>query len=195
MRSNKYSHEFVCAGPFLGRVFYLGVLVKRLKLTAMSVIKRCQQCGEVFTARRSDAKFCGSRCRQRNFQGLLHQPAASVSEPAGLPPDRVADADLAATVEQQLRDAGQVDTIDGKLALGVAAHLCRSISGAERAALVKSLHEVMSRAFNAADDALDPVEAIKARAWAIRHKVMAEDDPAPVVGGRSMVRRMALIAN
>jgi hypothetical protein len=49
--------------------------------------------------------------------------------------------------------------------LGIAEHLCRAtISGAERAALTKALHDAIARCLAAAPDPNDPVAEIRRRA-------------------------------
>lgn len=143
----------------------------------MTVKRQCSVCGDEFVAKRADAKFCGAKCRQKNFQNLLR---GAPPAPAGQPPpsDQGVDRGLVASVEARLRAVGQLHTIDGQAALGVAEHLCRdTISGAERASLTKSLNEVMARVLHAADDDVeDEVDRIKARVRAKRAEASAEFD-------------------
>jgi hypothetical protein len=76
---------------------------------------------------------------------------------------------LAATVEAQLRTLGQLHTVDGRAALGLADHLDRdTISGAERSSMTKLLNEVMARVLRTADDDPDddPVHILAQRAKA-----------------------------
>src|SRR6478735_3430122 len=136
---------------------------------------QCGFCGSEFEARRSDAKFCGPQCKQKNFQAKANRLPVSTpstvvrrssngrdvkSEPSG----------LVATVTGSLRSADQLGTVTGQSALGLAEHLSRgAISGSERAALTKALHETMQRALAAADDdPNDPLVAIRRRARAKR---------------------------
>lgn len=39
--------------------------------------KNCAQCGESFSSRRSDARFCGQRCAKRSLKGVPHQRACA----------------------------------------------------------------------------------------------------------------------
>ena len=135
--------------------------------------RECAQCGTTFESRRSDAKFCGPKCRQQNFQHALRQPAAATERQSGVqsrtPEPESGDGGLVAAVEAKLRAAGQMQTPDGQAALGIAEHLCRAtISGAERASLTKALHDAMARTLAAAPDPDDPVAAIRRRVEAKR---------------------------
>ncbi len=143
----------------------------------MTVKRQCGLCGAEFVAKRADAKFCSSQCRQRNFQNSVRRPAPVERAGGVLPPsDQGVDCGLAATVEAQLRAVGQLHTVDGQAALGLAEHLSRdTISGAERSSMTKSLHDAMERAKRAADDDVeDELDRIRARAQAKRAEAIAE---------------------
>jgi hypothetical protein len=137
----------------------------------------CTFCGSEFDARRSDAKFCGPQCKQKNHQAKSRQPVPPVQavRSGGDPP--LAEG-LIATVEANLRAAGQLGTVAGQAALGLAEHLSRgAISGSERAALTKALHETMQRALAAASCAPDdPLEVIRRRVRAKRGQPLAGGD-------------------
>jgi hypothetical protein len=137
---------------------------------------QCSFCGGDFEARRSDAKFCGPQCKQKNFQAKSRQNGSAPPTPAVQSSGGTLLAEgLVATVTESLRAANQLGTVAGQAALGLAEHLSRgAISGSERAALTKSLHETMQRALAAADvDPNDPLEAIRRRVRAKRGRALA----------------------
>ena len=132
----------------------------------MSAVKRCVECGREFHARRSDAKFHNAACRQKHFQNLLRQPAPKTDDPGSPTSSPAADAALVTTVRMQLQSTGQLQSVDGQLALQVAEHLCQGgISGAERASLIKALDAAMGRVMRAAGDdpTADPVHILQQR--------------------------------
>jgi hypothetical protein len=137
--------------------------------------RECAQCGTRFDARRSDAKFCGPKCRQQNFQHALRRPGPATERESAVsatPGSQSEDGGLIAAVEAKLRAAGQMQTPDGQAALGIAEHLCRgTISGTERASLTKALHDAMARTLAAAPDPDDPVAAIRRRVEAKRQSM------------------------
>lgn len=50
----------------------------------MTVMKACEVCGKPFEARRSTARFCSSKCRQRAFK--QKRPIEPSASPAPEPP-------------------------------------------------------------------------------------------------------------
>jgi predicted nucleic acid-binding Zn-ribbon protein len=89
--------------------------------------RQCSLCGAVFEARRSDAKFCTPKCRQKHFQNSVRQPAIEPQKPQK-EPDRSklaapggvefprAEADraagrLVASVTARLEAIGQVESV------------------------------------------------------------------------------------
>lgn len=138
--------------------------------------RQCALCGSSFEARRSDARFCSAHCRQRNYQIGAKQPPTSAPPGAKpVPPVSEADRALVATVQAQLRVAGQLATVDGQAALQVAEHLCRgTISGAERASLLRALNDSLARALAASDSADDAITVLRRRVAAKRAGVPHE---------------------
>src|SRR4051794_29615350 len=69
--------------------------------------KPCEVCGSSFEAVRSTHRFCSGRCRQRRHRST---------------PPRELALDLIASVRSALEACGVVDTVEGQLALVLAAH-------------------------------------------------------------------------
>ena len=48
--------------------------------------KICEICGKAFEARRSTARYCSGRCRQRAHKGKMRQPVIPKGRPAPIAP-------------------------------------------------------------------------------------------------------------
>ena len=91
----------------------------------------CAMCEEQFEAKRSTAKFCGDACRQHAKRG------ASEASNGG----------LVRSVENELEDAGVLDTYPGQLAVELAKQM--TAAGATGiASLSKELRNVMVSALD-----------------------------------------------
>ncbi|MBB3041011.1 hypothetical protein [Nocardioides soli] len=99
--------------------------------------KDCAQCGEVFEAKRSTAKYCGDRCRQ---QARRKVPAAEAEaiEPR-LP-------SIVTTTQAELTRIGKLDTVLGAQAMTLAQRMTSmKDTGSAIAALSRELDRVMLR--------------------------------------------------
>ena len=91
----------------------------------------CSGCGVEFEARRTTARFCSSTCRSR-----ARRRAAAPKPDPGSP--------LVAAVRREVAAAGRLHTVDGQLALLVAAQLSgEGVTGAT--ALSRELRQLVAR--------------------------------------------------
>ncbi|MBJ8342788.1 hypothetical protein JGU71_28250 [Antrihabitans sp. YC3-6] len=102
---------------------------------------KCGVCGAEFEARRSTAKYCSDRCRQRRKRG---------SEPGPV--------GLVGSVTAELKAAGRLDSFDGQLAVELARQLtAQGASGIS--SLSKELRTVMATALDGASVKSAPADA------------------------------------
>ena len=145
----------------------------------MTVKRQCSVCGDEFVAKRADAKFCGAKCRQKNFQNLLRGTAPFQPRPASRRrPIRVL---IVGWWRRWRRDGGRSASCTrstGRRPWGWLSTCAATRLGCERASLMKSLNEVMARVLHAADDDVeDEVDRIKGpRVRAKRAEASAEFD-------------------
>jgi hypothetical protein len=96
----------------------------------------CEGCGAPFEAQRSTARFCSDRCRKRTARRGGYFPA----------PDPVERPQLLAAIREDLVSAGLLQTVDGQVALVLAAAIeSPRTTGAGVAALSRELRTVMRR--------------------------------------------------
>lgn len=115
----------------------------------MAVKAVCAACGESFTAQRSTARYCSETCKKR----AQRAPVAS---------DGVSG--LLATIQDQLRAAGRLETVPGQQALEVARQMTAPRqSGSAVAALSKELRALMAEAMKGVAVVADPVDELRRR--------------------------------
>lgn len=106
----------------------------------------CGSCGDVFEARRKNAKYCSDRCRQH---GRRHPTDHDATDPEEQP-----ESSLVAELRRDLEEAGRLDTFAGQLAI----ELARKVSAVEAtgvSGLSKELRVVRAEALAGAE----PVES------------------------------------
>lgn len=136
-------------------------------------LKRCEQCGTQFEARKSTAKYCGGNCRTRasrnrtaaaiNSGGQTASPAAPKQPVGGVV--LVAGEGLVAQVQRELEEAGRLDTVLGQQAL-VLAQRMRVVSpdtGSSLSAISKELRTVMAQALDGVAIEGDPIDEVTRR--------------------------------
>jgi hypothetical protein len=99
----------------------------------------CEVDGVEFEARRSTAKYCSDKCRQRARRGTKAAAAVartSTDEQAG---------GLVEAVRKQLAEAGRLNTVDGQAAL-VLAKQATATGATGVSALIKEMRQVLSAA-------------------------------------------------
>lgn len=122
----------------------------------------CAQCGEEFEAKRSTAKFCGTRCRQQSRRAMPrkrdeHQATDDAATDEGLPRILV----VTRTEVERLK---KTDTVLGQQALELAARLASpKDTGSAIAAVSRELDRVMLRLQSGAAKAEDQLAAARRR--------------------------------
>lgn len=141
--------------------------------------RACAHCGEPLTSRRTDARYCGARCRarakyRRDVGGpvparVLHlvDEAGALVEPGGV---EVPGPIEAATV-RTLSAAVVLDSWAGAQAVATARRQDRAKgeTGASFAALGRELREAIKAALSKSETGGDPLSKMRARHWAARH--------------------------
>lgn len=117
----------------------------------------CQQCGEPFEAKRSTAKYCSDKCRQRVQRRRNDPPPAA---PVG----------LVATVRKELEQLGKSESYVGQQALIIAE---RMASAKETGSAVTSLSQELTRLMATAKAGAPAEEDEVARARRIRDEKRA----------------------
>ena len=140
-------------------------------MNAQSAPRACEHCGEPLASSRSDARYCGARCRgrakYRRDVGERSTAAPALRIMAELP--AVSAAEAATSIESSVREtltaAGVVDSDDAVQALAAARRLDRAANetGASYAALGRFLNERKAAALTAAKLAQpDPLSRMRA---------------------------------
>ena len=96
--------------------------------------RTCDICNGTFEAKRRDARYCGSTCRNNRARGV--KPAAPRGEPGVI--------SLVEATRQELTTAGKADTVLGQLALELAGRMRGTTTGL--AALSKEFRAVKDAA-------------------------------------------------
>jgi hypothetical protein len=125
------------------------------------VKKICAGCGEGFEAKRTNAKYCSDKCRQR---GHRRPPAPIVGLPA---PGPAPDGLLTKATRTKLDATGRADTELGAAALFLAARLDAVgmlETGAGVAALMKEYRATLADALRDAETVDDELDQIRGSA-------------------------------
>jgi hypothetical protein len=128
----------------------------------------CQECGELFDAKRRGALFCGPTCRKRSSDRDIAArkagelaPVTPISPPET--PIQPTETGLVAETRRALEDAEAVSSVHGQIALTLAAKLARAVdTGSAMASLAKQLSIAMTEALASGTkkaDALDELAA------------------------------------
>jgi len=117
----------------------------------------CESCGAVFEAARSDARFCGERCRKRAQRGAAGGPVRPVERLDDLP-----GPGLAAAVLAELEAAGRVDTAGGQSALTLARRIEDGRdTGSAIASLNREMRATLAEAVKGAKVPLSSIESYR----------------------------------
>lgn len=95
--------------------------------------RNCDMCGRTFEAKRKDARYCGSTCRNNRARSGGRTPQIPDSENS-----------LVAATTAELESAGKLNTILGQQALVLARRMGTEVTGV--AALSKELSRVIAEA-------------------------------------------------
>lgn len=121
-------------------------------------------CSQSFEAKTSRARFCSSACRGRAHRQHSPTPAEATVT--------IEESNLTRVVRRELEEIGQIDGVDGQLALVIAAQLSTdNVSGF--AALSAELRALLARARTLADAGPVPDEDVVAVARRARDEKRA----------------------
>lgn len=115
----------------------------------------CQQCGEVFEAKRRSRKYCGDRCqkqaRRRATDGEVLEVAPDLPR-------------LVQLTETELRTLGKFDTVLGQQAMTLAGRMvARKDTGSAIAAVSRELDRIMQRLRSGVAQTEDEVASARRR--------------------------------
>lgn len=127
--------------------------------------KSCVVCGTEFEAKRSAAKYCGARCRQRAHR---RPEAASDAKVLALSAELASETSAggtAAATAVELERAGRLETALGQLALALARRIDAgdAETGSSLAALARQHRETLAEAVRDAQQAVDPLDELRKR--------------------------------
>ena len=132
--------------------------------------RTCDACGEKFEAKRATARYCTATCQKRAKRAEKATGAATRTSAPGLvvlssPPAedeaRSAGGELAASTERALRDAGRLETWQGRSAVDLARRIDRARlveTGSAYASLHRELRAAMAEATRGANVAKSAVQ-------------------------------------
>jgi hypothetical protein len=123
--------------------------------------RRCDHCGETYSAARPSSKFCGPTCRQRHRRNpeLASQPSDDVATLVPTPAAGVYGATRA-----ELDAADRAGTSLGAKALALAARIDSGMdTGSALAALVKQHDATMAEAVKGAQVSASPLDELRRR--------------------------------
>lgn len=111
--------------------------------------RACDSCGEVYEAKRKTSRWCSERCRKRGQRGAVRVLPAVPAEESKTEPFSVT---LVRSTEQQLRDAGRLESWLGQHAVALAARISAGKdTSSGLAALSREFRTTMQEALRGAD--------------------------------------------
>lgn len=135
----------------------------------------CDSCSNEFEAKRSNAKFCSTKCRTRRHRQMRTKAVAAERREQAVEAVKVEYPAMSATLTRvtmdELEACGRAETPLGRLALSLALRIDTSTedeSGSAMAALSKELRAALAAAVANAERADDPVDELRARREARR---------------------------
>jgi hypothetical protein len=116
----------------------------------------CTECGVDFVHRRSDARYCSARCRQRAHERRSRPSMHPIADTSSASP-------LVAAVERDLQANGALETLLGVLAVNLATCMVNgNHTGSSYVALAKELRATMTAAVGTSR-APDLIDELKRR--------------------------------
>lgn len=126
--------------------------------------RNCESCGEPFTARQPNARFCREACRKKAARGSSGASSARILADSSDSGAISARSRVLATLEA----AGRSETWEGACALALAERIDAATAVMGYAALIKQLGETMDRALDGVEQPADPVADLKAKVRSLR---------------------------
>lgn len=118
----------------------------------MAIKRRCDSCGEQYTAERKTSKYCGPTCRVRASRGATVRPIDSApsrkTKRSVATPQQIGDASsITETMKDELREADRLNTVLGQAALNLS---LRIDSGRDTGSAIASLTKEMRATYELA---------------------------------------------